>query len=393
MTTAMPQLSKVAPMARRPFVGIIHATIAEPTVDRADHVLYGLGGKPDNVPAISNTILRVNELTGRITVLTRFGGRHLLQWLALDPSTHHLIVADKRIDRWPSTREGFAVVTTMAHIVDVRSGRAMSTIRVSRFSQRCCAAAEGSIAVDASVRHGFIVDVRGNGVMVDTRSGRLLARFHVGQMGNAAAIDTDAAVDSRIHRLFLGLLESPNLGVVSTLTGRVAGWRLHPNEPTGDVAVDQKSGRVFGVGYGHLSILDARSGRLLHRTRVGDLALLMLYDNRTQRLFFLVDDSGGKRSAFLWRTVDAGSGRLLRAVRLSDVIEPSGVVDRRAGRIYVDTGYSGRFLVFDAQTGALLARLPTRTGGPNGMGVDETTHRVFAAGAGTLTILDSCPRC
>src|SRR2546423_850965 len=145
------------------------------------------------------------------------------------------------------------------------------------------------------------------------------------------------------------------------------------------VAVDATAGHAFVLsastdntdisgsptGQGYLSMLDARTGRLLRAVPVGLSAYALGVDERTRHAFVAnqASSSTGQGSISM---VDTRTGNVLRTVPLS-VGALAGALDlavaSRVGRLFVATARTpdrGTLQVLDTRTGTLLRSVSRR---------------------------------
>jgi len=159
------------------------------------------------------------------------------------------------------------------------------------------------------------------------------------------------------------------------------------------VAVDARAGRVFVLTSGTIAVgvtveprgpfgvnvLDARTGAALETLPLGGTGLAL--DSRTGRVFILAvgptDILGVGRRPGRVSVLDARTGRLIRRVSVGRGPR-AAAVDERTGRVFVVNRDDGTVSVLDAATGAVL-----RTTGvdpsPRAVAVDERTRRVYVA--------------
>lgn len=230
--------------------------------------------------------------------------------------------------------------------------------------------------------------------VLDTRTGRRVGTVRVN--GNPSAM----AVDERTGRVFVYSDGDGFPGytkLVSTLddaSGRllravVVAHDPHgptmPSQGTGDIVVDDQSGRVFvSSTYAEsVSMLDATSGRLLRTvggTRPGPMAV----DTHTRCVFIL--DGGRGASAGAVMVLDSATGRVLGRTplgRLNPGLLVTPIVDARTGRVFVANNAGGTVSTLDATTGRLLRTAPV---GPHPfvMAIDIRSGRVFVASLGAM---------
>jgi len=235
-------------------------------------------------------------------------------------------------------------------VLDARSGVPLRTTRVGPGPR--------ALAVDAPSHRVFVVSAGDGAVSVlDARSGVLLRTIHL-----------DAAPT-------YGSTGSSGLGSGST-TNRV----IVPS--FGSVAVAALGGRVF-VGSGQaVTVLDARSGRVLRTVGVTEAVRHLAVDPRTGHVFIagttavsLLD----ARHSWSLRTITAGghpSALAVDARRGRVLVANMGVTDTNG----LPTG-AGRVDIVSARTGAVLRTVPVGVA-PSALAVDERTGRAVVVNAG-----------
>jgi len=158
------------------------------------------------------------------------------------------------------------------------------------------------------------------------------------------------------------------------------------------MAADPASGHVFVLssGYGNfagaVSVLDARTGRVVHTTALGHAAYRMAVASRARRLFVPNEMTGGLD------VLDTGSGRFLGRVPVG--LSSGVVVATRTERAFVSEWQTNKVATLDARTGRILRK--TQVGvGPQAGVVDEAAGRVFVSydggsrGAPGISVLDA----
>jgi len=239
-------------------------------------------------------------------------------------------------------------------------------------------------------------------------------------------------VDTQTERAFIGDQSSARVDVLDTARGTLVRTVAVAPSPAGtqvdDLAADERLGRVFVLSApslgspllrGYVSLLDARSGRLLRTTPVtlgGALGWLAV-DRRTRRVFVLGfpdylpvgTTPDPVRDAVRVSVLDALSGRLVRALALPLPPQPLGSgafagsplgVDQRTKRVFVSRFDGARVSVLDAASGRLLRTVTLRgrrramtvtTWDEDAPVVDARTNRVFVGDVrrGTFSMLDA----
>lgn len=142
------------------------------------------------------------------------------------------------------------------------------------------------------------------------------------------------------------------------------------------VVADGPSGHVFVLnsGYGRdhnmstLTMLDARSGRILHTTALGQFSLNMGVDSATERVF-VSDEMTSAVSV-----IDARTGTILGTTPVGP--SPIIAVAEQTGRVFVMVTAINKVYMLDARTGRIvrIIRVPR---GAESVVVDGPTKRVF----------------
>jgi hypothetical protein len=298
-------------------------------------------------------------------------------------------------------------------VIDPYKHMVMATVVVSRAQNDSFASVPEVTGVDGTLHHGFVVDALGRGVMVNTNTGALLARFRIGVYpGSYLAERNDAVLDEATHRLFVGLFgqactsslcrahtRTDEVSVVNTTTGKRIRNVRGPDAPVESIALAERDQRVFLVGAaGHccMASLGARTGFPVYGTRVGVWVFDVAADDRTGRAFVPALRTYGNRRLQMV-TLDSRTGRVLHRVRLGPRTGSGAFVwgslhsgvDRTSGRLFVGSDGVTAVWVFDALTGRLVRTIHLAKNVTESMAVDENTHRVFVSGPAGVMALDS----
>jgi len=239
-----------------------------------------------------------------------------------------------------------------------------------------------TVAVDEGTRRAFVVTWgryphRGRVSVLDTVTGNLLRSVTVGvwprritvaaQAGRVFITNTGPSSPDGPHET-VSVLDAASGHLLATLPG--GDWLI-------DVVVDDTSGLAFiaaaDLGWaGHISVVDARSGRLVRTIHLPGPPAGMALDTAARRV--VVTDYGkGTANNSHVMVLDARTGRVLRTVLLDG--SPSlVVVDRHAGHAFVA---AAGLRILETRGGALLSMPPIALH-PAAMVVNESTGRLYA---------------
>jgi len=168
------------------------------------------------------------------------------------------------------------------------------------------------------------------------------------------------------------------------------------------LAVDERAGHVFVANQvdGTVSVLDARSGRVIRTVPVGTAPVAVAVDARTGRAFVVnsnVFPTGTISGPSSVSVLDTHTGALVRTVAVGQRAYTLAIderaytlaIDERANRVFVVNGDSDSVNVLDARTGQALHTIPAGLG-PRSIAVDAGAGRIFLARLdGTVQVLDS----
>jgi hypothetical protein len=419
-TAALSACGSTTPQAAPPIkaaTGLLPGGLAYPVVDQLHHVLYGYDRQ---------SIWRLDERTGQPKPLFRLGKHDYAYFTAVDPAINRLLVEVAHTDQPIRRRHGLDQEkrTAFADVIDAQTGRLLASQPISQFEDLYGGfPGEGNVAIDTSLHHGFVTDITGSGVMIDTRSGRLLARFHAGEAVKFGEVDTSdplipatrtAVIDTNIHRLFL-LFTPPNtftnansprkigwLAVIDTRNGSVTQRIASLNWGQRFLELDPRTQRIFAVNFTGVTVVDATTSRILRYRRVEFVDALGL-DTAAGRFYVVGVPRGFLTSPahLLWidtRTLRMGQGIVLGSTKQKgggwDYNPAIGVTDVRASRLLVWPENESNILSFDTRTGRLLARRPfppsiIHLGHLLAMVVDEGTHRLYFTGSQAVLAVDT----
>jgi YVTN family beta-propeller protein len=240
-----------------------------------------------------------------------------------------------------------------------------------------------SLAIDERRAHLFVSNPGDNTVSIlDARSGRVLRTIggqdNPWQVGSLVVLGDLLAVDDRVGRVYVEDITDDGISVLNSRTGARLGTLssarlgiVTPRQFTADpqpyhVVVDGGTGRVFVQRYNRVSVLDARTDRVV-RTYVGTpntVGVLMTVDTRLRRVFAI---------GFRWLSeFDAGSGRPLRTIAFGGLAY-NWVIDNRDNRLFICTGNG--VMMLDVRRNTLRSIASIRCGG--GMAIDERLRHLY----------------
>lgn len=326
---------------------------------------------------------------------------------ALDPATGQVLMTVTTAD----TPGGVAVDARHAHLFvaggtsptvnmyDARTGALLHTVSVGGWPQGASFMGRELVVSEPSGRV-FVANpyggVNGSAIystvnVLDTTSERMLRTVAVGQ-GLTTLLS-----DERSNHVF-GINNVDNtVSMLDASTGTVLHTIPVHSHPLA-LAVDERSEHVFVTSNmlsagaasvstrGHVDMLDARTGALLHSVSVGILPLAAAVDERQGRVF--VANSGSNTVSML----DARTGKVVRTVRVGR--NPAAIaVDSQAGRVVVVNsarpylfpdragGAHGSVSILDASSGTVLSTIPVGVA-PAAVAVDESAGRAFVVNSG-----------
>lgn len=233
--------------------------------------------------------------------------------------------------------------------LDATSGRLRWSVTFDRQAGIFAHYHGGALAVDTRTGRAFVASMSRtcNCVHVlDARTGAVLRTVSVGSPGRNPVA---AAVDVRADRAFVVNDVDNRVITLDARTGSVVHTTTVRTLPTA-VAVDQQDGRVFVVsrgpsdragnplGKGTVSVLDAHNGAVLHTVTVGRWPLAVAVDARRHRVFVVnANIQGGAHAVETPGSVSvlaARTGRLLHTISVG--MDPLAIaVDEQTDRVFV----------------------------------------------------------
>lgn len=265
--------------------------------------------------------IALDSRTHRAFVTDLDGGVEMIVDTASGRALRTVAVGNSPVQVAVDTRSGRAFVMNdgadTVSVLDARSGAVLRTVRVGPNPARA--------VVDERTGRVFVVHGRGasadpfvgslgsfgsftgTGVtMLDARTGAVLASLPVGgsPVDDIEVLNAlNLAVDQRRGRVFV-INAPPAVATGSPLTFSNVQSTLGTG---GTFLTDQiMAGAATSPREGSVSVLDARSGRLLHTLRVGRHPYALAVNETTARLFVVNTNSGCLRPPRLWDRVPAG---------------------------------------------------------------------------------------
>lgn len=274
------------------------------------------------------------------------------------------------------------IVAGTISVLDTRTGAVIRTDPAGTAPQ--------AIGIDEQTDRVFVVNsaeqggAQGGVTVLDAHSGRVLRVVRLGGSPEAAV------VDARTHRVYV-LVQGPMcLSVLDASSGRLLGTLAlrsdFGQEPdTYTLAADTSRGRLFASLAAPASafrMFDLQHGVLPRAILVGRSSGELVVDEQTGRVFIFGITGGEVRAT--------ATGRLVRRIALGPNLNVAGAVaDQRTGRVFVSSisfggngaeTNGGSVYVLDGRSGAVLHT--TRVGRPGALAVDERTGHVLVTNAG-----------
>jgi len=357
-----------------------------------------------SAPGLGSPLLRgyvsaLDARSGRLLRTTPVALGGALGWLAVDSRARRVFVLGFPDYLPVGTTPDPVRDAVRVSVLDALSGRLVRALALPLPPQPLGSGAfVGSpLGVDQPTGRVFVSRFDGTLGVLDAASGQLLHTVTVRGRRRATTVttwDEDApVVDARTNRVFVGDALRGTLSMLDAASGRLLGATslpvaVYPSAPV----VDERAGRVFVVDGAGVSVLDAGTGRLLHRVVVGRNvprfpSLNVVVDARHGRAFVVARREGTVG------VLDSRSGRVLRTLSVGGHLGDAAV-DSGAGLLVVTidgaptqagtlTG-PGLVGVLDGRSGALPRTIHVGLG-PRAVAVDERTgHAVVVTSGGTL---------
>lgn len=339
-----------------------------------------------------------DQESGRVVVLLRsdyiapFDDRVLKSTVITLDSKRDTLVHTLSLDLYPGTlamdkHVGQAFINAVAefssdtalntlHVLDLHTGTITRVLFLGQYLI--------DIAVDQRTGHLFAADWDTNSVhMLNDGTGVLLRTISVGQNPEqvVVAAGTNRAFvfnhGDDAHPASLSLLNATSGVVVRTILSD-AGQDYFA------FAVDDRTSRVFGTRGSVVRVWNAGSGMELARCTIpGGSRSALAISAGTNRLFVVNSDH---QSVSM---LDARSGRVLRTIQVGS--HPTALaVDDQIQRVFVANAGSNSISVLDATTGQPLSTIPVGIT-PIALAVDARLGHVFVynMASGTVSVIDT----
>jgi DNA-binding beta-propeller fold protein YncE len=179
------------------------------------------------------------------------------------------------------------------------------------------------------------------------------------------------SMDSGARRLYIGRIDY--MDVVDVDTGKLVA-KLTGMPGTHGIALVPELGRGFTVNGGNSTstILDLKTLMKIGTVKTGKDPDSYAYDELTKRLF-IMNSAGNDATA-----INAANGAVVGTIPLEG--QPEFTVSDGNGKIFVNITDKNQILEFDARTLKVLHRWPLAPcEGPSGLSMDRKNRRLFSA--------------
>lgn len=218
--------------------------------------------------------------------------------------------------------------SSTVNVLDSRSAAMVRTVPVG--------ATPVSVGVDQQTGRVFVVNDGDNTVSVlDGSTGSVVRVVRVGQAPRQVVVSVP------LREVFVANTGDHSVSVLDATTGAVLytmRFRTGKASAPPRVAVDDRTGRAFVAIGNQFFLLDARSGRLLHQTRLNSVVAAMAVDQRRGRILVATPGNLDRQLHFVGNStvtvLDARTGAIRRTVQVGVGADYIGI-DERAGRAFV----------------------------------------------------------
>jgi len=393
--------------------------IALPVLALATTIIRGQASPVVRTIEMDQTVddVAMDTSSGRVFIDTSHGNDTAMR--VLDTRTGMLVrtihAPDGPAELGVSARTGhlFAAhattYTASVRMLDLRSGALLHTVPidpnpiavlVQEQVGRVYVASAGAGIGDA---HGCSVPNSSVSIL-DTRSGLLLRRIHLTTGVNAIAVDERAgrAVVTSDNHCFMGPF---SIGVLDVTSGRLPRTIPIPLRPT-RVVMDEATGRAFVLtatpnpfgptpNIGRVFVLNVRTGALIRSIPLGSPPTDIAVDERTGRVFVAV---GGPSRIVSYtfppaNTGTSGSGMMSGSgmTRMATGLGTVQMLDARSGIVLraVPVGVNPEAVAVDARRGRIFVVNAGSTDGYATSGPTRVTIKAFLKAPGSVSLLDA----
>lgn len=338
-------------------------------VDTRTHRAFVLNGGYGNPSHGTVSVIDTNTKT----VLQTVAVEEEPATLAIDELTRRVFVLNTIVDEG-RRREG------SVSVLDSQTGQVLRTVQVG--------VSPYAVAVNEQANRVYVLNANDGGISVlNGSSGQILRTLHGASNGAPIAGPNVLTLDRRRKRLFaiIGL----EVDLFDTGNGQLI-RRLHmgrlPTVMLGCVVADERSGHTFVATTKSLTMLDTSTGQMIHEVKGLNYALV---DSRHER----VAASGRGHVSVL----DAHTGRTISTINISgfDGYPNLVSVDEQRGHVFIldrgplDHAYreigDGHVSVLDVQLASLLRTIPVGHL-PLAVAMDNTTGTIFVANSHSDTV-------
>lgn len=228
--------------------------------------------------------------------------------------------------------------------------------------------------------------------MLDEDSGKVLRTVPVGVRPTALAVDATTGRVFVTNHHTVSVLDARTGSLLHTIAINEIGIAVTP------LTIDEQTNQVFAASSATnasgqpvpdanvVSVLDATTGALRRRISIPHGPIAVSVDNRINRAY--ISNTDGSVSI-----LDIQNGRLVRTIPLAPgTVAPAIAVDSQTSRVFVASydyiTYHGHISTLDAHSGTLLKTAPVGNTA-NAVVVVEQTGRAFALSERGISVLDA----
>jgi len=185
-------------------------------------------------------------------------------------------------------------------------------------------------------------------------------------------------------RLYAGYTSQGMVGVIDTATNRTIATIGGLGRVHGVALVPERNlGFASSSGDNNVNVFDLADHKLLNKIPAGDGPDAITYDAKAHLVY--VSDHAGKTGTL----IDPATQTVVATVPLGGEPEYSQV-DPESGLIYQNLEDTSELVVIDPQKRAVIKRYPLAPGqGPTGLAFDPANRRLFSTCSGKLIVLNA----